>query len=179
MNEYDAPERTLTDLVARRPLKLDLERNDTAMNWRLRREVHNMPLPVPWRDWEAVITGHKTQFRSYLAVPSCTGPRPCLLFTQFRRHLRVDDRWEAVPAVLKSVRREPLGAITAEDLDREGFLYRQAFRYYWKTHRYPKSGWEPRRIVTVFEVCPWDVEWTEHAMEQWLLNELYGEWLER
>lgn len=175
MGEYRAPSRTLGTEIARP------RRGESRISVLLRRTVTNMPLRVPAVDWAKVVLGEKRMFRAYSASkrdrslsvvpPSTECPRPCLFFTQHG-----SGRWEASPGVLLSHRQEPLGAITPEDLVREGFEFLPAFRWYWKK-RYPKLGWRPRDMVSVLEVRPWEhgdrMEFAER-----LLVELFGEWFD-
>lgn len=177
--------RTLTDRARAAGVDAPRRREGTISNL-LRRNVGNLPIRVPTVDWAKVVTGEKHMFRTYCAratsperpvvPPDTVVPRSCLLYA-----VRFDGpgrsrRWEATPGVLLSHRQEPLGAITPEDLEAEGFKFLPAFRFYWK-QRYRKFGWRPWDMVSVLEVRPWNVGVDDlDTQGRWLLEQLYGEW---
>ena len=99
-------------------------------------------------------------------------PRPCLLHAQ--RFGRTPP-WEAQAGVLLSHRQEPLGSITPEDLELEGFKYLPAFRFYWK-QRYRAKGWRPWDTISVLEVRPMTFD-DIPLMGSVLFDHLYGEWM--
>lgn len=101
--------------------------------------------------------------------PDTVCPRPCLIYTQ-RGHER---QWVMAPAILESFRREPIGAISSEDLATEGFEYMPAFRYYW-TNRYKKIGWRPWDEVTVIELSPMR-DGSRDWAARWLYGQVFGE----
>ena len=153
----------------------------------LLRNVSNLPVRIPAMEWDAISTGAKTMFRAYNGragatrelpvIPSGTEcPRPCLLFARRYEGARgKDHRWDAIPGVLLSHRREPLGAISPEDLEREGFRFLPGFRFHWQ-RRYPTLGWRPWDFISVIEVRPLvedDREWAA----TWLLDHVLGEWV--
>jgi hypothetical protein len=144
----------------------------------LSRSVSNLPIRVPSQDWARVVTGDKGMFRTYAqgrkplgdVVPAGTPcPHPCLLYSQ----RGAEKRLVLAPAVLRAFRREPLGAISKEDLAAEGFKSMWKFRYYWTT-RYKKLGWRPWDEITVLEVTPMTDELTRWSAE-WFFEQLFGQ----
>lgn len=148
----------------------------------LLRKVTNLAVRVPPTDWAEVSIGAREMFRCFSQQPhhpehsilpeETETPRPVIIWS--RRGPHGATRTLATPAVLLEHRMEPLGAITPEDLEAEGFEFLPAFRYRWK-QRYPRYGWRPWAPVNVFRVRPWipsDDAW----IGQWLLQQLYGDW---
>lgn len=76
--------------------------------------------------------------------------------------------------VLEETWREPLGAITAESLEREGFPDMAHFRRYWMQRE--KRRFALTRMVQVFRVRPVRAG-DEEAMGLALIERLYGDWL--
>ena len=147
----------------------------------LKRRVENLIIRVPRVEWANVSLGVKEMFRTYhpggiasdyerrMLPVGVELPRPVLLASHINGSV-------AAPAILLEHRHEPLGTITENDLHAEGFEYLPAFRYYWK-RRYQTIGWRPWSMVNVFRVRPWvakDDEW----VSRWLVDQLYGEWME-
>lgn len=147
------------------------------------RKTTNLPLRVPTKDWSAVVTGAKSQFRVYNesgrnpfapVIPADTScPRPCVLFAL--RRVGEERRHETALGVLIAHRQEPLGAISTADLRIEGFETLSEFKWYWQA-RHVSRGWRPRDLVSVIEVRPMaGMDSKGFAAE--LMNDLYGEWL--
>lgn len=118
-------------------------------------------------DWSAAIVGTKREIRSY-------GPR--------NRDEQVEQEgplvlWQPEPydkpqlrftaAIRERVYCEPLGAISAESLELEGFDSFNEFRDYFQI-RYPKRGFRPLDIVRVVRFRPWEDD--EDLAKDWLLG---------
>jgi hypothetical protein len=130
-------------------------------------------LRVPSADWAAVRHGRKREFRaqsgkvSQLWNVEC--PVPVVAY-------KVDSfgRYESALMILEAVWREPLGAISAESLNAEGFESFAHFRRYWCLRE--KRLFRPLHMTTVFRVRPWQPE-DDRDMANALLQRLYGEFL--
>lgn len=140
-----------------------------------RRYASTLMLHVPRVDWANVSAGVKCQWRAvgHGDSPPKYGalPRPVVLHSQSAFH--TDS--QACLAVLEDVRKEPLGAISAEDLAAEGMADLAEFRAYWRA-RYTIAGYRPLTIVHVYNVRQWrdgDRDFFAHE----LLEHLYGPWL--
>lgn len=133
-------------------------------------------LLVPRHDWAAVTTGAKRQFRisGGGVSPHFTKqlPTPVVLHSQTLYQTQP----RTCLAVVEEARREPLGAISPEDLAAEGFATLAEFRRYW-LGRYPWStGFKPLSIVSVFSVRPW-CDGDRELFGGLLLDRLFGPWL--
>lgn len=174
-----APEWSATDRPSISPRRVPAPpRSGGTITQALGRTAGNLPIRVPAVDWPAVYVGEKRMFRWYskgmAALPEGEPlPRPCLLYAARRSH--GEGQWEAIPAVLVACRQEPLGSITPEDVEAEGFKFLPAFKWYWKL-RNKRLGWRPFEMVNVYEVQPFTEDDTDWAA-QWLVQRLYGEWL--
>lgn len=121
-------------------------------------------------DWTDVLSGAKREVRTYgHQEPLRALPFPAVLYTMTpaTREIRtalgvVTDRWV-----------EPLGAISSESLELEGFPDDlPGFRRYFAT-RYPKGGFRPLAKVIVTRLRPM----TPEDVEQWreeIWDRLYG-----
>ena len=76
--------------------------------------------------------------------------------------------------VLEKVWREPLGAISPESLEAEGFESFAAFRRHWVIRE--KRYFPPLRMTTAYRVRPWTDADADFMGEQ-LLEHLYGDFL--
>jgi hypothetical protein len=141
------------------------------------RQVIKTPmLRVPRHDWAAITTGAKRQFRicGRGNPPTFTKhlPTPVVLHsqTQFQTQPRT------CMGVVEEVRREPLGAISPEDLEAEGFQTLAEFRRYWIDRHEYSVGFKPLSIVGVYTVRPWR-EGDRELFGEALLTYLFGQWL--
>jgi hypothetical protein len=73
--------------------------------------------------------------------------------------------------VLEDIWIEPLGAITPESLEAEGFETFAEFRRYFCLRE--KTRFRPTRKITVYKVRPW-VEGDEQNFAKRLFERLYG-----
>ena len=130
-------------------------------------------LRVPSADWTAVRHGNKREFRaesgkvSQLWNVAC--PVPVVAY-----RLDSSGRYDSALMVLEAVWREPLGAISPESLEAEGFESFAHFRRAWCIRE--KRRFRPLHMTTVFRVRPWDSD-DDRAMADALLVRLYGEFL--
>lgn len=126
---------------------------------------------VPRVDWGAVRAGLKTEWRRYGAPLGGDHyeERPILLYTIHPATEQVD----AFPAILVATWREPMGTISPESLEREGFADLGEFRRYIE-ERYPNGGFRPLAMARVYRVRLWTPDDTP-AMAEWALRSLFGE----
>lgn len=139
-----------------------------------RAHAYTQFLRIPLVDWPAVTQGRKTELRAVgrYATHSNRLKAPAPVVGYVRQRFRAD--MEAALLVLEETWTEPLGAITAESLAREGFRDRREFRRYWNLRH--RTGFKPLSIVNVYRLRPWregDGEWLGGV----LMDHLYGEWL--
>lgn len=125
-------------------------------------------------DWAAVKHGIKREFRGGRGASSTTfnvdPPTPVVAYCR-----RGPDDYEARLMVLTETWQEPLGAIGAESLEREGFEDVAAFRRYWVLRE--RKRFRPTRMVFVYRVRPWEpADHQELGMA--LIDRLYGDWLD-
>jgi hypothetical protein len=132
-------------------------------------------LRVPAYDWPAVKRGLKTEFRSGWGknktpkLFQVEPPTPVVAYTVQR------GEYEARLMVLEAIWLEPLGAISPESLEREGFASLAEFRTYWLERE--RRRFTPTRQVFVYRVRPWVAGQDEAPMGEALLQRLYGEFL--
>lgn len=128
-------------------------------------DVRNVRLFVHRIDWSRVRCGEKTMWRSYRLGAITDLPRPVVLYSYHPQLPRVD----TALAVLTETWQEVLGAISEEDVRREGFDSRSEFKRYFN-ERYPKEGFRPLNKVQVVVVEPLlpDVieDWKNRAWER-------------
>lgn len=133
-------------------------------------------LRVPTYDWPAVKRGIKTEFRSGWGknktpkLFQVKAPTPVVAYTVNGR-----GEYDARLMVLEDIWLEPLGAISPESLEREGFRNLKEFRSYWLERE--GRRFTPTRQVFVYRVRPWVAGEDEHRMGQALLQRLYGDFL--
>jgi hypothetical protein len=141
-----------------------------------RRQTGTLVLYVPREDWAAVTAGTKRQWRAGgRGGPIFDRVRlPCPVVLHSQTVFRGDP--DTCLAVLEDVRREPLGAISPEDLAAEGMASLAEFRTYWKQRHNYNIGFKPLSIVSVYCVRPWRDGDRERFADQ-LLEHLYGAWL--
>ncbi len=119
-------------------------------------------------DWVDVLSGAKREIRTYgHQEPMRALPFPAVLYTPAGGEIMtalavVTDRWV-----------EPLGAISAESLELEGFPDDLAgFRRYF-AQRYPKGGFRPLAKVIVTRLRPMTDEDLDHWRDE-IWDRLYG-----
>lgn len=143
------------------------------------RKASTQFLHVPLVDWPAIKAGRKTEFRAVgrhaRGHLSLVTPGPVVCFA-WRRHGRRDP--ETALMTLEAAWSEPLGAISPESLEREGFESLADFRRYWRDRYFGRQGpFKPLTIVQVYRVRPWAP--TDRVdMADALLRHLYGFWLD-
>lgn len=135
------------------------------------RKAENARVFVARVDWVAVTSGQKREIRVYgHAGGNRPLPHPCVLYSphpttgEISTALgMVTDRWV-----------EPLGAISAESLELEGFPGDFAgFRRYF-AQRYPKGGFRPLAKVIAYRVRPMTAEDVERESAA-IWDRLYGQ----
>lgn len=139
------------------------------------RRVSTTFLRVPSRDWPAVKRGYKSEFRAGSgkgAVPQLFGVEtPCPVVAYTIRN----GRYEAQMMVLEALWQEPLGAISPESLEREGFKTFADFRTYWIERE--RKRFRPTRQVFAYRVRQWAPRDADHLAGQ-LFRHLYGEFFD-
>jgi hypothetical protein len=131
-------------------------------------------LRVPVRDWPAVRSGYKTEFRAGVgrsAVPQLWGVDPPLPVVAYAIR---NGRHESLLMVLERLWMEPLGAISADSLRREGCETLADFRRYWMARE--RKRFTPTRKVFVYRVrlfTPQDEDWPGAR----IFEHLYGEFM--
>lgn len=141
-----------------------------------KRQLSTTFLRVPYGDWPAVKRGLKREFRAGSGnnqVPQLWGVRPPTLVvaysidSQFRHDRRL--------MVLEDMRQEPLGAISPESLEREGFATLAEFRTYWMAREHRR--FTPTRMIFAYRlrpVYPADLD----AYADAALEHLYGDFID-
>lgn len=148
--------------------------------WHHFREV-TLFLPVPRGDWSAVKVGAKTELRLREAetpLPYREGvmvPSPVVVYSHDKsgrnQHKRAR-RNDGALMVLEGLWREPVGAISPESLQREGFPELSHFRRYWMART--GDRFKPLEDVWVFRMR----RWRESDMQEMgvlLLKRIYRE----
>lgn len=140
------------------------------------RRISTTFLRVPYGDWPAVKRGYKREFRAGSGnnqVPQLWGvttPTLVVAYSIDNQH-RHDGRL----MVLEEMRQEPLGAISAESLEAEGFASLAEFRTYWMEREHRR--FTPTRLVFAYRVrpvYPADLD----AFGDAALEHLYGDFLD-
>jgi hypothetical protein len=134
----------------------------------LDRTFRALPLMVPDQDWSEVLAGAKTEWRR-LGQPRAPRVGPVVLYRIHPATEEIDSR----PGILEETWTEPLGAISAESLEREGFADLGEFRRYMDA-RYPSSGYRPLTMARVYRVRLWRPEDTPQIARD-VLTYLYGD----
>jgi hypothetical protein len=133
-------------------------------------------LRVPVNDWPAVKRGYKSEFRAGTgknAVPQLWHLEPpCPVVAYCVRNGRHDHEL----MVLEELWREPLGAISPESLQREGFSSLAEFRTYWIAREHQR--FRPTRMVFCYRVREWRSD-DERMLADRLLSHLYGDFLDQ
>lgn len=130
---------------------------------------------VPREDWSLVKRGHKTEFRSSIGgdVAQFWGiqpPMPVIAWTWSKIR-----GYDHKLMVLEAAWREPVGAISAESLEREGYDSYEEFRRYYM-HR-ERRHFTPTREVQVFRLRQWEHSTDFSAFGEAILLKLYGDFL--
>jgi len=139
----------------------------------IQRHASTVFLRVPAIDWLAVKRGNKTEFR---AAPGAVSglkfiepPTPVVAYRVDRSH-----GYDAALMVLEERWQEPLGSITPESLEREGFETFAEFRRYFINRE--RRRFRLTRQVTVYRVRPWQPE-DARVFADDLLERLFGAFL--
>lgn len=140
----------------------------------VQRQARTAFLRVPTGDWIAVTRGDKPEFRaSPRAVSklwSIEPPTPVVAYRHSPAH-----GYDHSLMVLEQMWIEPLGAISEESLEAEGFESLAEFRRYWMQRE--KTLFKPTRKVTVYRVRPWE-DGEERVHADRLFERLYGAFTE-
>jgi hypothetical protein len=135
------------------------------------RQARTIFLRVPRAEFGLVVAGRKTEFRASPRSCSRLGsgkpPAPAVAYAIFPSR-----GYKRQLLVLEATWREPLGAITAESLEREGQPDFAHFRRYWMKRE--KTAFKPTREVSVFQVRPLRPG-DERELADALFERLYGE----
>jgi len=132
-------------------------------------------LRVPTTDWPLVKRGIKREFRSNTGrnkTPKLwhvEPPMPVVAYVVDQQ-----GRHDARLMVLEDMRSEPLGAISPESLELEGFASLAEFRRYWMKRE--GRRFQPTRPVYVYRLRPWESGDAE-LMGRRLLERLYGDFV--
>jgi len=138
--------------------------------------VHQRRLWVPWDDWSAVTVGTKREFRSQLGHLAA---RPELFVTPepaigWSRRPFGENVYEHHMLIVEAAWTEPLGAISQESLEAEGFATLDEFRAYWVGRYRGARGFRPLSKIAVYRVRPWQDGDVEHFGRS-ILMRLYGD----
>lgn len=135
------------------------------------RQARTIFLRVPHSEFGLVIAGRKTEFRASPRASSqlwsVEPPTAAVAYAIFPSR-----GYKRQLIVLEATWREPLGAITAESLAREGQPDFAHFRRYWMKRE--KTPFKPTREVAVFQVRPMRAG-DEQELAASLYQRLYGE----
>lgn len=142
------------------------------------RQARTVFLRVPAADWIAVSRGRKREFRASHSACSALWdvktPTPVVAYRVKRIGGQPD--YEAKLMVLERRWQEPLGAISKESLEAEGFESLAEFRRYWM--RRERRHFTPTRMVTCYRVRTFNADEDPDEMGRVLFDRLYGEFLE-
>lgn len=132
---------------------------------------------MPLGDWSAVKLGYKTEFRltgqgaMNLGARQASLPSPVVGYAYGRGTAMT----ETALLVLEASWLEPVGAISDESLEREGFPSMAHFRRYWVGRT--KKRFRPLVRVQVYRVRPYtpdDREMLGAVLFDWLYGEFTG-----
>lgn len=134
------------------------------------RHASTIFLRVPTADWVEVKRGMKTEFRgspgSMSGLKFLEVPTPVVAYRVDRSH-----GYDAALMVLEDRWQEPLGSITPESLEREGFKNFAEFRRYFVNRE--RRRFRMTRNVVVYRLRPWEPE-DARRFADILLDRLYG-----
>jgi hypothetical protein len=134
------------------------------------RQSRTLFLRVPHADWVAITRGVKREFRaSPRSVSKLWDSEPPTPVVSYRFHPA--HGYDAKLMVLEDIWIEPLGAITPESLEAEGFETFAEFRRYFCLRE--KTRFRPTRKITVYKVRPWE-DADERRFADRLFERLYG-----
>lgn len=136
-------------------------------------------LRVPRIDWSKVIAGQKLQFRQVVGPHASRFdyvdlPRPVVVYS----YRQIDGGAEHRLMVLTAIQKHPVGAISQEDIEAEGFTDLKEFRRYWKV-RQNGSGqnFRPLSPCIAYYLRPFDPATDPELMGNRLFEHLYGEYV--
>ena len=138
------------------------------------RQASTLFLRIPVAEWAEIMCGVKREFRAApgnsSALWNVEPPVPVVGY-------KVDSygRYEARLIVLEATWREPLGAISPESIEAEGFASFAEFRRHWVLRE--KRYFPPLATTSVYRVRPWTPE-DAQLMSDRLLGLLYGDFLD-
>lgn len=141
------------------------------------RQASTVFLRVPASEWVPITHGVKTEFRaSPNAVTQALKLEPPTPVVAYRVGKgRGAASYDSKLMLLEETWQEPLAAISAESLAREGHPDMAHFRRYWMGRT--RKRFAPTRMVRVFRVRPWaEGDW--QASAEMLMTRLYGEFRE-
>lgn len=134
-------------------------------------------LRVPATDWASVLGGYKREFRvrgdGISRLNRAKTPTPVVAYAVAGPPTA---RVHYGPAlmVLEGTYRQPVGAISPESIEAEGFTDIAGFRRYWMQRT--QRPFRPLDEVHVYRVRPW-YQLDRDDMGHLLLERLYGEYL--
>lgn len=135
-------------------------------------------LRVPASEWLEVKHGVKNEFRNTMASVSLSRiqkPTPVVTFTSAHNRFQQNE-FDCRLMILEEAWREPLGAISQESLEREGFETLHDFKVHWTSKR--RRRFNPLLPVYVYRVRhvegDWKREWADHLFNRLYPEELHG-----
>lgn len=139
----------------------------------VQRQASTVFLRVPTADWTVVRRGMKTEFRASPGAVSglkfIEPPTPVVAYRVDRSH-----GYDAALMVLEDRWQEPVGSISPESLEREGFASFPEFRRYFVNRE--RRKFRMTRNVTVYRIRPW-CPTDARTFADDLLKRLYGAFL--
>lgn len=137
------------------------------------RRASTIFLRVPTAEWINVRDGRKREFRaSPRAVSKLWNVQPPCAVVAYRHHSAYG--YQSKLMVLERTWEEPLGSISPESLEAEGFRTFADFRGYWVSRE--KTRFRPTRMIQVYVVRPFEqADVTDLGRS--LFHRLYGEFL--
>lgn len=140
----------------------------------VQRRVSTTFLRVPIGDWPAVKRGYKTEFRASVGKNNVPRHFTILTPTPVIAYAIRNGRHDARLMWLEHAWQEPLGAISAESLAREGFASLAEFRTYWINREHKR--FTPTRKVFAYRVRAFaDADAADAAAL--IFEHLYGEFM--
>lgn len=129
-------------------------------------------LRLPRRDWANITQGIKREFRGggSLHLEVLDPPTPVIAYSQPSTFGGSEFRHELI--VCEAAWREPLGAISPESLEAEGFSSLAEFRQYWRD-RHQQGRFDPLKPVIAFRVRPWRGDEDVALFGRLLIERLY------